>query len=90
MVQNQAASKKQSFNTQLYRPDIEPVCLVSDRRARGAFVAMQHGLFQVPISVPGDLLGFPRSFEARFMDVLAQWFFARDTPGANPASVAVV
>lgn len=76
MLENQTANKEQSFSKQFYRPDVEPVRLVNNRRIRISFVANQQDLFQVPASVSCSSFGVASSFEASFVDDLALWLFS--------------
>lgn len=36
------------------------------------------------------LIGAANSLQARFVDVLARWLLARETPGANPTLIGFV
>lgn len=63
---------------------------MSNRRVRIVFVFNLQNFFQVPTFVPRDGFGNANTFEARYMDVLAQWLFAPETTGTNPAYMDVV
>lgn len=77
-------------NAHLYRIYGERVRLMSSRPDRSAFVDNPKSLFAVPTFVPIDAFGVGNSFEARFVDFLAQWLYARKTLGANPPIVDFV
>lgn len=62
----------------------------SSRRFRSFFVANQSDLFQVPASVPCDSFGVVSSFEARYVDILAQIMLARENFGEILAFTEVV
>lgn len=54
---------------------------MNNRRVWTAFAANRKGLFQVPTSESWDQFGVANFFKSRFVDVLAQWPNARETPG---------
>lgn len=80
MLKNQTATGRQLSDEQLYRLDIERVRLVNNIRVRSVFVARKQGLFQVPAAVLCDSFCVSTSFKDRFVDVLAYWLFAPETP----------
>lgn len=77
-------------NEQLYPLDIECVLLVNNCLVRGVFVANPQVLFQVSTSVAFHSFYVAKSFKARFVYILSQRIFSRQTPGANPAFIDVV
>lgn len=87
MLGKQNAFREQSSNQQLYRFVIERISLLNNSYSKSAFVVNQEGLFHVPVSLLRDSFGIKKSFEGRFVDVLARWLFTRETSGAGPAFI---
>lgn len=63
---------------------------MNNRLVRSVFAANQQGIFQVSTFTSDDFFGVANSFEARFLDILAGWLFAREAPAANPTFMNIV
>lgn len=79
-----SASRKQSSNELLYRLPVKRLRLVNNHCVRSAFLANQHGVFQISFSLIFDSICFPNCLKACFTDVLARWIFVEQTLSGCP------
>lgn len=75
---------EQSSGEKLYRLDIERVLLVNSSLGRTSFVFGPQSVFQFPFSLSFDCFGLENCLEVLFVEVLALWLFAKQTPIAHP------
>lgn len=90
VFENQTTILEQLSTEQFLRLDIRHVCHLSNGRAWNSFVANWKIFFLVLASVLCVFFGVANSFEARFVNVLAQRMFFRNATGASPEFKDVV
>lgn len=90
VIKNLTATKKRSFIEQLYRLYIKRVRLLNIPRVTSPFVAIPQDHFRAPMFLPFAFFGVANFIKNRFVDIIAQLLFTKETFEVNLTFLDVV